>query len=50
MEIEKSRVTSQVRVFKTQTRNPTRKTRLLRVFLNEFILNIMFNHVLNIFN
>jgi hypothetical protein len=28
MELEKSRVSSQVRVFKTQTRNPTRKTRL----------------------
>jgi hypothetical protein len=28
MELEKSRVSSQVRVFKTQTRNPTPKTRL----------------------
>jgi hypothetical protein len=28
MELEKSRVSSQVRVLKAQTRNPTRKTRL----------------------
>jgi hypothetical protein len=28
MELEKIRVSSQVQVFKTQTRNPTRKTRL----------------------
>ena len=62
MELEKSRVSSQVRVFKTQTRNSTRKTRLFeftypkpdsknptfRVFLIGFLLNIMFNHVLNI--